>query len=213
MSESEIAPPRRKRQVQGRRVELLPRRAVDACTVEKSRGRLEIREVWVVAADELEAYLAEEWGWQGVRQLGWIRRLSRRRPSDLWSVEQVTIVSSRRPEQTPPTQLLNLVRADRAYFGEKDYQQLRTVVEMAEEFFVGTEIVACPTVRTATGLAESSRNRLLTEAGLAKAAEIHRILCSADSAEAATGQLKAQGFRVDYVEEHWGRRFAAAARR
>src|SRR5512138_3168366 len=76
VSETEIAPPRRKRQVKGQRPELLPRRAADARTVEKSRGRLEIREVWVVAADELEAYLAEEWGWQGVRQLGWIRRLS-----------------------------------------------------------------------------------------------------------------------------------------
>src|SRR5262249_11738447 len=43
--------------------------------------------------------------------------------------------------------LLNLVRADRAYFGEKDYQQLRIVSEMAAEFFIPTAIVACPTVR------------------------------------------------------------------
>jgi hypothetical protein len=110
VSESEIAPPRRKRKATGRRTELLPRRAADVCTVEKSRGRLEIRELWVVAADDLEAYLAEEWGWQGVRQLGWLRRWRKRRPSDLWSVEQVTIVSSRGPERTSPAQLLGLVR-------------------------------------------------------------------------------------------------------
>jgi len=110
VAESEIAPPRRKRQIQGRRVELLPRRAADACTVEKSRGRLEIREAWVVAAGELETYLAEEWGWQGVRQLGWVRRWRKRRPSELWSVEQVTIVSSRRPEQATAAHLLSQVR-------------------------------------------------------------------------------------------------------
>jgi pantoate--beta-alanine ligase len=83
-------------------------------------------------------------------------------------------------------------------------------MEMAEEFFLTTQIVGCPTVRTAAGLAESSRNRLLTKAGLARAADIYRILSRADSSEAAVGQLEALGFRVDYVEEHWGRRFAAA---
>lgn len=106
--------------------------------------------------------------------------------------------------------LLNLARADRAYFGEKDFQQLRTVSEMVEEFFLTTEIIACPTVRTASGLAESSRNRLLSPAGLEKAAELYRVLMQADSAATATGWLEASGFRVDYVEEHWGRRFAAA---
>src|SRR6266849_2711966 len=57
--------------------------------------------------------------------------------------------------------LLNLVRADRAYFGEKDYQQLQVVTEMAAEFFIPTEIIPCPTVREDSGLAESSRNMLL----------------------------------------------------
>ena len=61
--------------------------------------------------------------------------------------------------------LLNLVRADRAYFGEKDYQQLRIVSEMAREFFLATQIVACPTVREESGLAMSSRNALLSPEG------------------------------------------------
>src|SRR6266481_8441302 len=47
--------------------------------------------------------------------------------------------------------LLNLVRADRAYFGEKDYQQLKVVTEMAQEFFIPTRIIACPTLREESG--------------------------------------------------------------
>src|SRR5438045_1822030 len=43
--------------------------------------------------------------------------------------------------------LLNLVRPDRAYFGEKDYQQLNLVTAMVHDFFLPTEIVPCPTVR------------------------------------------------------------------
>lgn len=106
--------------------------------------------------------------------------------------------------------LLNIIRADRAYFGEKDFQQLRTVNEMAADFFLQTEIIACPTVRTATGLAESSRNRLLTPAGREHAAWIHRALTTAPTPEAAAAMLAEHGFNVEYVEEHWERRLAAA---
>ena len=105
--------------------------------------------------------------------------------------------------------LLNLVRADYAYFGEKDYQQLQVVRELAREFFTGTEIVACPTVREASGLAASSRNALLSAAGREKAAALFRVLSGAPRTEAARTLLEEQGFQVDYVEEHWGRRFAA----
>jgi pantoate--beta-alanine ligase len=106
--------------------------------------------------------------------------------------------------------LLNLVRADRAYFGEKDYQQLRVVTDLAREFFVPTEIVPCPTVREPSGLAASSRNELLSPAGREKAAGLFRALSSAPSSCGARGMLEAEGFKVDYVEEHWGRRFGAA---
>ena len=58
--------------------------------------------------------------------------------------------------------LLNLVGADRAYFGEKDYQQLTVVTEMTRDFFLPTEIIPCPTVREDSGLAMSSRNTLLS---------------------------------------------------
>ena len=104
--------------------------------------------------------------------------------------------------------LLNLVRADRAYFGEKDYQQLKVITDLVRDFFLPTEIVPCPTVREASGLAESSRNALLSGGGRERAAALVRALAAAP--EQARGQLEQQGFVVDYVEEHWGRRFAAA---
>ena len=106
--------------------------------------------------------------------------------------------------------LLNLIRADRAYFGEKDFQQLRTITEMAADFFVSTEIVPCPTVREPSGLAESSRNMLLSPAGHAQAPALYRALTTAADPSEARAMLEAEGFRVDYVEEHWGRRFGAA---
>jgi len=105
--------------------------------------------------------------------------------------------------------LLNLVRADRAYFGEKDYQQLRTVTEMAREFFVPTEIIPCPTVREESGLAMSSRNALLSPEARAKAASLWRALTSAATCAEAKADLAARGFVVEYVEERWGRRLAA----
>jgi pantoate--beta-alanine ligase len=106
--------------------------------------------------------------------------------------------------------LLNLVRPRRAYFGEKDYQQLRSVVEMVEEFFLPIEIVACPTVRAASGLAESSRNARLSPSGREKAAVLYRALTTGLDAGEARRIIEAGGLAVEYVEEHWGRRLAAA---
>ena len=106
--------------------------------------------------------------------------------------------------------LLCLVRADRAYFGEKDYQQLRVVTEMAREFFLPVEIVPCATVRAESGLAESSRNALLPPEARETAPRLYRALTKASSAAEAREHLEAAGFAVDYVEEHWGRRFGAA---
>jgi pantoate--beta-alanine ligase len=106
--------------------------------------------------------------------------------------------------------LLNLVRPQRAYFGEKDYQQLQAVADLAQEFFLATEIVACPTVREESGLALSSRNQLLSEAGREKAAGLYRALTTTANSSEARATLQAEGFLVDYVEEHLGRRFAAA---
>ena len=105
--------------------------------------------------------------------------------------------------------LLNIVRADRAYFGEKDWQQLLLVSEMAAAFFLDTEIVACPTVREADGLAMSSRNALLTPEQRALAPTVFRVLTSGGSPDEMTSRLEAAGFGVDYVERREGRVLAA----
>jgi pantoate--beta-alanine ligase len=105
--------------------------------------------------------------------------------------------------------LLNLARVQRAYFGEKDFQQLRTVREMVAEFFIPTEIVACPTVRAGSGLAESSRNERLSPAGREKAAALYRALTEGRDPADVRRILEHEGLAVEYVEEQWGRRLAA----
>ena len=107
--------------------------------------------------------------------------------------------------------LLNIVRPHRTYFGEKDFQQLKVVREMVEDLFLSTEIVPCPTVREESGLAESSRNALLSPADRTRAASLFRVLTTAASPSEARAALESEGFAVDYVEERWGRRFAAAS--
>jgi pantoate--beta-alanine ligase len=105
--------------------------------------------------------------------------------------------------------LLNLVRADHAYFGEKDYQQLKIISEMTQEFFLPTQIIPCPTVREESGLAMSSRNTLLSAEARDKAVRLFRALTTASSCAEARVVLEAQGFRVEYLEERWARRLAA----
>lgn len=105
--------------------------------------------------------------------------------------------------------LLNLVRPHRAYFGEKDWQQLQLVRDMAAALFLPAEIVACPTVREDDGLAMSSRNARLSPAGRTHAAHFSRILKEAPDAAGAALELKFAGFEVDYVEDRAGARLGA----
>jgi pantoate--beta-alanine ligase len=105
--------------------------------------------------------------------------------------------------------LLNLVRADNVYFGEKDYQQLKIVSEMTQEYFLPTQIIPCPTVREESGLAMSSRNTRLSAEAHDKAAHLFRALTTASSWAESRAVLEAQGFQVEYVEERWARRLAA----
>jgi len=105
--------------------------------------------------------------------------------------------------------LLQIAQAERAYFGEKDWQQLHLVRGMAEAFFLPTDIIACPTVREADGLAISSRNRRLSPRDRTKAAHFYRVLSSATTADIAARELEREGFTVDYVEDAHTRRLGA----
>jgi pantoate--beta-alanine ligase len=105
--------------------------------------------------------------------------------------------------------LFNLVQPTRAYFGQKDWQQLQLVRGMVDALLLPIEVVPCPTVREPDGLAMSSRNRRLSPAARAKAAAFPRALHDSVTASTAEAQLRAQGFEVDYVEDVDGVRVGA----
>ncbi len=101
--------------------------------------------------------------------------------------------------------LFAIVRPDRAYFGEKDWQQYVLVRDMAAAFFLDTEIVPCPVVREPDGLAMSSRNIRLSEDERQLAPEFYRVLSSGKAPGATREALERAGFGVDYVERWEGR--------
>jgi pantoate--beta-alanine ligase len=105
--------------------------------------------------------------------------------------------------------LFNLIRPHKAYFGEKDYQQLKLIENMVSAFFMNLEIVAIPTIREKDGLAMSSRNVRLSEQERLIAPLFFKTLISAESAQAASKKLSEAGFKVDYVEDWNHRRIAA----
>jgi pantoate--beta-alanine ligase len=105
--------------------------------------------------------------------------------------------------------LFGQVRPDRAYFGEKDWQQLQVVTRMVADLLLPLEIVGVSTVREADGLAMSSRNRFLSVEERTRAPTLIRTL-RATAEQLAGGQsatvalanaraaLEDQGFGVDY---------------
>jgi pantoate--beta-alanine ligase len=109
--------------------------------------------------------------------------------------------------------LLQIVQPHRAYFGRKDAQQARIIQQMAREMNLDSEIVVCPIVREADGLALSSRNAYLDEKQRKAAAVLQRALLAAKR-ELTAGErdgLRLQSVmrrvleteplaRVDYVE-------------
>jgi pantoate--beta-alanine ligase len=107
--------------------------------------------------------------------------------------------------------LLNIVRPKKAFFGEKDFQQLKLIEDMTAAFFMNCKIVAVPTVREKSGLALSSRNKRLSLRDLKRAEIIPTLLNDKTlSATEVKKKLQEAAFKVDYVEDHWKRRFIAA---
>ena len=74
------------------------------------------------------------------------------------------------------SKLFTYVEPDRAYFGEKDYQQIAVIRRMVADLGFKLEIVPCPVVRQSDGLAMSSRNTLLSDEERKTAANIYRVL-------------------------------------
>lgn len=74
---------------------------------------------------------------------------------------------------TVVTKLFTQTMADRAWFGEKDYQQLQVVTRLSADLDLGTEVIGCPTIREEDGLALSSRNLMLSDRARIKAPALH----------------------------------------
>lgn len=74
------------------------------------------------------------------------------------------------------SKLFMMVEPTRAYFGEKDFQQICVIRRMVDDLKLNLEIVPCPVVREASGLAMSSRNTLLTADEKVLAANIYRVM-------------------------------------
>ena len=122
--------------------------------------------------------------WVEVEQLG--RRLEgEQRPGHFRGVATVCL------------KLFNIVRPDRAYFGQKDAQQVAVLKQMVRDLDVDLEIRVVPTVRDPDGLALSSRNTYLSPEQRQRALALPRALATRDPARA---RELLDGLDVDYVE-------------
>ncbi|HET9083546.1 MAG TPA: pantoate--beta-alanine ligase [Candidatus Limnocylindrales bacterium] len=91
--------------------------------------------------------------------------------------------------------LFDLVRADSAYFGQKDAQQVMVIRQMARDLAIGTEVITCPTVREPDGLALSSRNVHLSPQERTAATVLRRALIAARDAW-VDGERAAEALRA-----------------
>ena len=106
--------------------------------------------------------------------------------------------------------LLQIVRPDRIFFGEKDYQQLALIRQMVADLNVGVDVIGVPTVRESDGLAMSSRNRYLDPAQRELAATLSAALLAGMHAAPAGAQAALSAARavldavpainIDYLE-------------
>lgn len=111
---------------------------------------------------------------------------------------------------TVVSKLFNMVQADKAFFGEKDFQQLAVIRKMVADLCMPVEVVGVATERNNEGLALSSRNGYLSANELALAPAIFKALnevvtaiqqgnCFATTLDETQQRLSKQGFKVDYL--------------
>jgi pantoate--beta-alanine ligase len=150
----------------------------DAALAEEAGADL----VFAPAADEL--YPAGYQTWVEVEELGAVLE-GAHRPGHFRGVATVCL------------KLFNIVRPERAYFGQKDAQQVAVVRRLARDLDLAVAIRSVPTVRDADGLALSSRNAYLSPAERERALALPRALATRDAARA---RELLNGLDPDYVE-------------
>ena len=96
--------------------------------------------------------------------------------------------------------LFTIVRPDRAYFGQKDAQQVEVIRRLVHDLALEVELRVLPTVRDADGLALSSRNARLSANERRKALALPRALATRDREAALAELARSNGVVVDYVE-------------
>lgn len=105
--------------------------------------------------------------------------------------------------------LLLLIAPTKAYFGEKDFQQLWLIKQLVKSFFMNIEIVTCPTRRTPSGLPFSSRNNRLSESEKQLAEQAFETIHSSTSTRMIEAKLKKMGIDIDYIKKYNDRLFVA----
>lgn len=105
--------------------------------------------------------------------------------------------------------LFQIIKPHKTFFGEKDFQQFLLIKDMSKAFFLDLEVIGVPTVREANGFALSSRNQRLTLEQKEFASNIYKTISKKISKEECLKELIRLGFKVEYLEDLYSRRFVA----
>lgn len=100
------------------------------------------------------------------------------------------------------SKLFDAVQPDRAYFGQKDFQQLAVIRKLVDQLNLDIEIIGCPIIREADGLAMSSRNQLLTPEQRAAAPRIHAVLQKARALKNSRSPHELQTMVKEAINSH-----------